>query len=209
MLDAVTASGERLFFISIHTGNFELGAAGVRNLGIDLAAFFRPPRNPYLAAILAGARERANILAYARSTAGTRAAVRHFEKSGGALGAIIDERHRGGLQIPSFGRPVARKDALDNMVRLIERDRAVLLAGRSLRSGPRVRLVGEPIVEVPRRPDGTIDGAALRSKVDAITEKWVRDRPEEWLWLQHWAPPHARPDHRAAMGPSAAVPSTG
>jgi KDO2-lipid IV(A) lauroyltransferase len=40
----------------------------------------------------------------------------------------------------------------------------------------------EPI-EVPRDAEGRVDVAATMQVVTSIIEGWVREHPEQWLWL--------------------------
>jgi KDO2-lipid IV(A) lauroyltransferase len=37
---------------------------------------------------------------------------------------------------------------------------------------------------MPRDPTGKIDVQAAMQKITGIVEGWVRERPEQWLWLQ-------------------------
>jgi Kdo2-lipid IVA lauroyltransferase/acyltransferase len=35
----------------------------------------------------------------------------------------------------------------------------------------------------PREADGKIDVRATMQRITSIVEGWVRERPEQWLWL--------------------------
>jgi Kdo2-lipid IVA lauroyltransferase/acyltransferase len=49
--------------------------------------------------------------------------------------------------------------------------------------GARCRLTVFPPLSLPRSGDQADDVAALTGNVTAILEAWIRDRPEEWLWV--------------------------
>jgi KDO2-lipid IV(A) lauroyltransferase len=40
-----------------------------------------------------------------------------------------------------------------------------------------------PPIEIPITDDTAADVEAIMTKVTAIIESWVRERPEQWLWL--------------------------
>jgi KDO2-lipid IV(A) lauroyltransferase len=39
-------------------------------------------------------------------------------------------------------------------------------------------------VAMPRGADGKIDVEAGTQKITDVVEGWIRERPEQWLWLQ-------------------------
>jgi len=49
--------------------------------------------------------------------------------------------------------------------------------------GARFRLVCEPPLPVPRTADAHADVLALMTAVNATIERWIRARPEQWLWV--------------------------
>jgi Kdo2-lipid IVA lauroyltransferase/acyltransferase len=49
--------------------------------------------------------------------------------------------------------------------------------------GARFRLTVFPPLPVMRSGEPHSDAAALMARVNAILETWIRDRPEQWLWL--------------------------
>jgi len=40
-----------------------------------------------------------------------------------------------------------------------------------------------PPLVMPRSADDAADVVALMTEVTAIVESWVRERPDQWLWL--------------------------
>jgi KDO2-lipid IV(A) lauroyltransferase len=49
--------------------------------------------------------------------------------------------------------------------------------------GAHFRLTVFPPVPLPRSGNQNHDVAVLTATVTAILESWIRERPEEWLWV--------------------------
>ncbi len=49
--------------------------------------------------------------------------------------------------------------------------------------GARFRLIVEPPLALPRTGDRQADTRALTEAVNRCLERWITDRPEQWLWL--------------------------
>jgi KDO2-lipid IV(A) lauroyltransferase len=49
--------------------------------------------------------------------------------------------------------------------------------------GAHFRLTVFPPLQVTRSGDFHADAAALMTRVNATLEEWIRDRPEQWLWV--------------------------
>ena len=49
--------------------------------------------------------------------------------------------------------------------------------------GNRLHVELTPPIDLPRDADGLIDVIAATQKINDIVEGWVREHPEQWLWL--------------------------
>jgi len=49
--------------------------------------------------------------------------------------------------------------------------------------GAHFRVTVFPPLSLPRSGERHADAAALMAQVNAILETWIRDRPEQWLWV--------------------------
>jgi Kdo2-lipid IVA lauroyltransferase/acyltransferase len=50
-------------------------------------------------------------------------------------------------------------------------------------NGARFRMISEPPLTLRKTGDSDADRRALMVEVNAIVERWVREHPEQWLWL--------------------------
>jgi KDO2-lipid IV(A) lauroyltransferase len=54
----------------------------------------------------------------------------------------------------------------------------------------RFRLELTPPLELPRDPDGSINVQGAMQAMTRVIEGWVREYPEQWLWMhRRWRPP--------------------
>jgi Kdo2-lipid IVA lauroyltransferase/acyltransferase len=86
-----------------------------------------------------------------------------------------------GIPVPFFGRPAMTAPAL--AVLALRFDCDVLPARVERLDGARFRLTVFPPLPLPRSGEPHADAAALMYLVNVTLEAWVRDRPEQWLWV--------------------------
>ena len=94
---------------------------------------------------------------------------------------LVDQKMNDGIPVPFFGREAMTAPAIAQFaIRL----GAVLVPVRTERlNGARFRITVYPPLEIPATGDRAADEHALMIRINAIVEDWVRDRPEQWLWL--------------------------
>ncbi|MEQ9814861.1 MAG: lysophospholipid acyltransferase family protein [Azospirillaceae bacterium] len=179
-------AGLPILLYSLHIGYWEVTAISPNVAGRPTPVFFRPPRNPVINEVVGAIRSRAGMTVFPKDRYGTIAAVRHFQKPGSRLGMLIDERTHHQIQVPSFGRPIIGTTALHSLSRIARRHPCCVVPACTIRrdGGHFDVYCGEPIMTGPES-----DEAELLSRIDRIAESWVRDVPEQWLWLPFWQPP--------------------
>lgn len=167
-------------FFTGHLGNWELLPVAAAALGLTVTVMFRPPNNPHAAALLHAVRSEAmGPLASTGVWGGIAAA--HAIMQGSHVGMLIDQHFGRGVTVPFFGRPVKAPTALAKLARRFDCDIHAVRVER-LR-GARFRLTMSPALAAPRTGDAEADIAATMAMATAMLEGWVRERPEQWLWL--------------------------
>jgi Kdo2-lipid IVA lauroyltransferase/acyltransferase len=163
-----------------HTGNFEFLPIAAAAYDLDVMALFRPPNNPYIAEKVLGAR-RTKMGHLVPSRAGAAFTLAKRLEAGGGVGVLVDQKFHKGEKTTFFGLEVHTNPLLAKLVR--QYDCAVHPA-RSIRlPGGRHRLEMEPEIEIPRRPDGSVDVAATAQMLNDKVESWVREYPGQWQWF--------------------------
>jgi KDO2-lipid IV(A) lauroyltransferase len=183
-LGTLTSRGGPAILFSGHIGNWEMLPRIVAAFGIPMASVYRAPNNPLTAQMLVDMRTRAMGLgempSFPKGAAGGRSAAFHLAR-GGFLGILIDQKLNDGIPAEFFGRPAMTAPALAS---LALRFRCPVVPGHIQRLGPaRLRLVVEAPLTLPDSGDRTADILSLTRNVNLTLERWVRERPESWLWL--------------------------
>lgn len=180
---ALVVRGGPAIFFSAHLGNWEMLPAVFASHGIAMGSLYRGAQNPHVDRILLRLRQGAVGLEaplFAKGPAGAKAAIAHLNR-GGFLGFLMDQKMNDGIKARFFGRESMTAPALAAMALRL---RCPVMPGHVERLGPaRFRLVCEDPLELPDSGNRKADIAQVTQAVNDCLEKWIRARPEEWLWL--------------------------
>ena len=211
-LHGCAESGTRIIFVNPHLGSWEASGIIATNIaGVKMAAIAKITRNPFLNNLLnKDNRERGGI-----KIIFSKGAVRETLKclnSGTSIGTLIDQNTRlrdGGIFVKMFGIQVtaSRTPAtLWNYCRANDIP-AKVIYGTTLRSGdlltPEMEFLSKDYSEYP-------DENAIIQELTAITEKYVRLYPDQYLWLYQrfkYIPKNITPEIRARYPFYAIVPN--
>lgn len=182
-LQMLIAQGGPAIFFSGHIGNWELLPIAAAARGVPVSLFYRPAENKRIDAMILDLRRRAaraDIQLFAKGASGARQALAHLSR-GGRLAMLMDQKMNDGIEARFFGRPAMTAPAL---AALALRLRCPVIPAYVERIGPaRFRVVCEPPLPLPASSDRAADVAALTQAVNDTLERWIRARPESWLWL--------------------------
>ena len=107
------------------------------------------------------------------------------------LGMLIDQHWSRGVDVTFFGR---RCKANPTLARLARQYDCPVVGVRVIRLREhrfRVDAVGP--LALPRSADGQVDIGGAMQMVTGIVEGWIREHPEQWLWLhRRWRPDPGR-----------------
>ena len=163
-----------------HIANFELLPMVAARFGLQIQSLFRQPNNKRAASHVANARKELgkNLVA---SGAGASFQLMSALERGEHVGLLVDQKFRRGIQIPFFG-----KDAPTNplLAKLARRYDCPVHGARTVRlPNGRFRLEITDELVLPRDEDGDIDIRGTTEMVTNIVEGWVREYPDQWLWM--------------------------
>ena len=163
-----------------HTGNFEMLPIIAAKYSLDVTALFRPPNNPHIAKRLLSAR-RTHMGHIVPSQVGAAWNLAGLLEAGKGVGLLVDQKFRKGEMTSFFGHDVRTNPLLAKLVRHFDCE---VFPVRSIRlPDGRFRLEIEPAVDLPRRPDGTLDVTATAQLLNDKVESWVREYPGQWQWF--------------------------
>ncbi len=190
-IDLLRDDGKPGLFFTAHFGNWEITPLGIIQRGLPLSYIYRAPNNPAADRLVREARHHELIEQVPKNAASARRAI-ELLGNGGLLGMLVDQKMKEGIPIPFFGRDAMTAPAL---AQFALRYHCPVLPIRAERTGgARFRLTYYPLLEPVDTGDRDADVAAFMMRVTAMIEEWVRERPEQWLWLhQRWEGERARP----------------
>ncbi len=178
-IDRSIAAGRQIIMVSGHLGNWEIAPLAAEQYGLAAAHVYRAVNNPLIDRMIARMRPGLNEFMPKGAVASRRAVA--AVKEGMHLGMLVDQKLNDGIAVRFFGRDAMTAPALARLAQRYDLD-IIPVRGERLR-GARFRLTVHPKVELPNTGDRNADVAAIMERVNAILEGWIRDRPEQWLWL--------------------------
>lgn len=174
------ASGKPYAFFTGHIGNFELLPVCAATFGLEITALFRPPNNPYIAKKLLASRT-TNMGHLVPSRAGAAWGLAKALDDGKSVGVLVDQKFARGVETTFFGQPCQTNPLLPKLVRQFD---VPVFPTRCIRiSGGRFKLILEDEIKFPRDENGQVDIQASAQLLNDVVERWVRETPEQWMWL--------------------------
>jgi Kdo2-lipid IVA lauroyltransferase/acyltransferase len=180
-VEAAMAAGRGALLVTAHIGNWELHGLSHGWLFGAIGVIARRLDNPALDERLCALRARGGNTVILKQKA--LATVLRFLREGRGVAVLIDQnvQEKDGIFVEYFGRPaatttVAAALALKTGCALVPTHTLLLPDGR-------YRLVYDPPVAYTPTGDRRADVAALTQALTRSIEAWVRETPEQWLWL--------------------------
>lgn len=172
--------GKPAIFFAAHLANWEMPAVAAAAHGLDMTALYRMPNNRFVARAIQRIRGRTMGKMVASGGAGVLQLARELEK-GNHVGMLIDQHLARGVDVIFFGRPAKANPTAARLAR--EFDCPVHGARVVRLPGNRFRLEATEALDLPRDAEGRIDVKGAMQMMTGIVEGWVREHPEQWLWL--------------------------
>lgn len=173
--------GKPAVLFTSHLASFEVGAIWVERNGLNLAIFYNPSNFGPLSEQLA-AMQKNTMGRLVESGPDAVWRLRDALKSGLHLALFADQHFANGVDVEFFGRPCKANPMAARFAQFfncpVHGFRAIRLPGN------RIQVEFTDEIPMPRGADGKIDIAAAMQAITTTIENWIRERPEQWLWLQ-------------------------
>jgi KDO2-lipid IV(A) lauroyltransferase len=207
---AAVASGRGVVCPTGHFGNWEFQGVASALLVGPFAVVARPLDNPELDRRLVGLRtSTGNTVIYKRRALSQ---IMQTIREGGVVAIVIDQnvQEKDGIFVDFFGRPACTTTVAAAIA--LKTGCMILPVRCPLGPDGRYRMIYGPPVEWEDGGRGTEAVGALTQRLTSIIEGWVRERPEQWLWLhRRWKtePPSTPPEPPREGAPPAPTGSDG
>jgi KDO2-lipid IV(A) lauroyltransferase len=171
---------KRYIFFSGHCGNWEIGMRTASQVGFQVTGVYRAPNNPIVDRLMIWARGSENGELVPKGDIAARRAFGAV-REGRSLCMLVDQKMNDGIPVPFFGRDAMTAPAL---AVLALRYDCVVVPIRMVRTkGAHFRMMSEPPLPLPKTGNTEADRLALMTTVNQILERWIREYPEQWLWV--------------------------
>jgi KDO2-lipid IV(A) lauroyltransferase len=172
--------GKPALIFASHLANWEMPALAAVAHGLDTAILYRRPNIASADRII---QEMRQVKMGTLIPAGREAPLRLAEalQKGQHVAMLVDQYLTGGVEVTFFGRKTRANPTLARLLRQVECPvhgvRIVRLPGHEFRA--------ELTEEIPpvRDESGRIDVQGTTQAVTSVVESWIREYPEQWLWL--------------------------
>jgi Kdo2-lipid IVA lauroyltransferase/acyltransferase len=172
--------GKPALIFAGHLGNWELPALAAVAHGLDAAILYRRPN---IASADRAIQEMRAVKMGTLIPAGRDAPIRLAEalRNGQHVAMLVDQYLTNGVEVTFFGRKTKANPMLARLLRQIE----CPIHGVRIIRLPDHRFRAELSEEVmpARNAAGEIDVKGTMQAVTSVMEEWIREYPEQWLWL--------------------------
>jgi len=179
-LDAVAEHG--CILAGAHLGNWEICALALALHGYNPAVVYREADNPKAERLIQQIRHRYLNDGLPKGRAGAKKMLQAV-KNQRVVYLLVDQKLREGALLPFFNHPTKTSTVA---ARLALKLNCPILPTRVVRvHRHQLKLCIEPpldTVGVARDETGAME---IMTRVNATLERWIREHPEQWLWLHH------------------------
>jgi Kdo2-lipid IVA lauroyltransferase/acyltransferase len=176
----VKDDGKPAVVFAAHLANWELPAVIAASDGLDSTVLYRRPNLGAVADAVIALRQGIMGEMVASSLGAPVTLARALER-GRHVAMLVDQHYVRGIDVTFFGRTCK----VNPLIAMLAREAECPIHGTRVWRLPGNRFGAEISPEVPpvRDAEGRIDVAGTMQAVTSVVESWVREHPEQWLWL--------------------------
>ncbi len=180
-LKSVLAQGRGAIIVTAHLGNWELGCARVRRLGVRGQVVGLERRRDSSTQLMSAMRAGFGVPTLAQDSSPR--AVLEVLRQGQVLGLVCDleVRRLAGEPIPFFGQPAFTMRAPASLARA---HRTPLVPMRCVARGKAYLLSFEAPLAIDPSLGPTQARQDLLLRLNRTFERWIREDPDQWAWTQ-------------------------
>ena len=171
------ADGKGGFVCSAHIGNWELSVAKQVAPGFVMNPVYRPANNWFLDKLLFSRRKGIHI---PKGRTGARLMIETL-KQGKFVSILCDQKFREGITLTLFGMPAQTATAMAALS--IKMDVPIIMVKAIRQPDGHYLLSTYPPLEKPIGLPRAEAERQIMTQVNRVYEKWIRNNPEQWLWI--------------------------
>lgn len=181
-LEEILKLGKGGFIASGHVGNWELVCPTLMRFNIPLNLVYRAANNPWIEKFIFSRRQTKGIHLIPKGTAGARLMI-ELLRDKQYIGILCDQKLREGIDVPFFGYSAKTAPAIATLA--LKYDLPIVPARIVREKGAHYTCYFSKIMDLPKSEDKAADTYQLMLSINKILEEWIKERPEQWLWIHH------------------------
>ena len=179
-LDEAKRSANGAIFFSGHIGNWEIAARAPEQTGVPAVAIYRAANNPIVDRLIQRYRVTIAQRRVPKGADATREMVRALG-AGHHVALLVDQKLNTGIPVPFFGRDAMTAPAVATLA--LRYDCPVWPVRVERLAGATFRITVYPKLAMPEEGTREERVRAITLAINRVLEDWIRERPEQWLWL--------------------------
>jgi Kdo2-lipid IVA lauroyltransferase/acyltransferase len=177
---ALRDDGKPALVFTAHLANWELPALASATYDMESAVLFRRPNIAQVARMV---NELRSVSMGTLIPTGLDAPIRvaHALERGAHVGMLVDQYFNRGVEVTFFGRRTLANPFLARVARQVD---CPIHGVRIIRlPDHRFRIELTEAIAPVRDREGRVDVAGTTQAITSIIEGWIREYPDQWLWL--------------------------
>ena len=172
--------GKPALIFTAHLANWELAAQVASTYKLDMTVLYRRPNLGAVADAVINVRAGSMGTLVPTGLDAPVKLVRTLE-AGGHVAMLVDQYNVQGVEVTFFGRRTKANPMLARLARHVE---CPIHGARIIRlPDHRFRIGMTDAIAPARDADGKVDVQGTMQIITNVVEDWVREHPEQWLWL--------------------------
>jgi KDO2-lipid IV(A) lauroyltransferase len=172
--------GKPALIFSAHLANWELAAVAAASYGIDSTVLYRRPNNRAISEEVLARRARCMGALVPTNIHAPMALVEALQR-GSHVAILVDQHYGRGVPVTFFGRRAMANPLIPWLLRRVDCPVHGIHVVRY--PGDRFQIRLTEAIAVPRDAKGKVDMQGTMQVITDMVEGWVREHPEQWLWL--------------------------
>jgi KDO2-lipid IV(A) lauroyltransferase len=172
--------GKPALIFSAHLANWELAAVAAASYGADTTVLYRPPNLRAVSDAVIKLRSGCMGTLIPADLAAPMKIAEAMQR-GSHVAMLVDQYYTGGVPVTFFGRRTTANPTIARLARHFDCPIHGMYVVRH--PGHRFQLHITEAVAPVRDADGKVDVQGTMQAITDAVEGWVREHPEQWLWL--------------------------
>ena len=168
--------------VSGHIGSWELCGPTLKTFGIVLHPVYRAANNPWIERFIFSKRNSVGAKLIPKGTAGAKLMI-ELLKNGEYIGILCDQKLREGIDVPFFGYPAKTAPAIATLA--LKYSTPILPIRFVREKGTHYTCHIYKPLDIPNTGNKTEDTYQIMLSINKLLESWIREKPEQWLWIHH------------------------